>query len=68
MGGGDRICAKRLKALLPVLIESMERHGHLRLDPVVKSAVLDVSAATIDTGCCARCGKPAGGGGDGAGE
>ncbi len=44
----DRICGKRLKALLPVLIESMERHGHLRLDPVVRSAVLDVSAATID--------------------
>lgn len=32
----DRICGKRLKALLPVLIESMERHGHLRLDPVVR--------------------------------
>jgi len=44
----DRICGKRLKALLPVLIESMERHGHLRLDPVVRSALLDVSAATID--------------------
>jgi len=29
----DRICGKRLRALLPVLIESMERHGHLRLDP-----------------------------------
>jgi hypothetical protein len=44
----DRICGKRLKALLPVLIASMERHGHLRLDPAVRSAVLDVSAATID--------------------
>ena len=44
----DRICGKRLKALLPILIESMERHGHLRLDPVVRSALLDVSAATID--------------------
>jgi len=44
----DRICGKRLKALLPVLIESMERHGHLRLDPVVRSALLDISAATID--------------------
>jgi hypothetical protein len=30
---GDRICGKRLKALLPVLIESMERHGHLSLNP-----------------------------------
>ncbi len=44
----DRICGKRLKPLLPVLIESMERHGHLRLDPVVRSALLDISAATID--------------------
>jgi len=26
----------------------MERHGHLRLDPVVRSGLLDVSAATID--------------------
>jgi hypothetical protein len=42
----DRICGKRLKALLPVLIESMERHGHVRLDPVVRSALLDISAAT----------------------
>src|SRR5271157_530083 len=26
----DRVCSKRLKALMPVLIEAMERHGHLR--------------------------------------
>jgi len=44
----DRICGKRLRVLLPVLIEAMERHGHLRLDPVVRSRLLDVSAATID--------------------
>jgi hypothetical protein len=31
-----------------VLIEAMERHGHLKLDPVVKSRLLDISAATID--------------------
>jgi hypothetical protein len=31
----DRICGKRLKALLPVLIKSTECQGHLRLDPVV---------------------------------
>lgn len=24
----DRVCGKRLKALLPVLVEAMERHGH----------------------------------------
>ena len=27
----DRVCGKRLKALMPVLIEAMERHGHLEL-------------------------------------
>lgn len=35
----DRICGKRLKPLLPVLIERMERHGHSGLDPVVRSAL-----------------------------
>ncbi len=27
----DRICGKRLKALMPTLVEAMERHGHLKL-------------------------------------
>src|SRR5258708_340314 len=44
----DRIWGKRLKALLPVLIESMERHGHLELDPLVRSRLLAISAATMD--------------------
>jgi hypothetical protein len=44
----DRICGKRLKAILPELLEAMERHGHLSLDPEVKRRVLRVSAATID--------------------
>ena len=44
----DRICGKRLRVLLPVLIDAMERHRHLELDPVVRSRLLDVSAATID--------------------
>src|SRR5215469_17685572 len=44
----DRICGKRLRVLIPVLIEAMERHGHLQLDPVVKSRLLSISAATID--------------------
>ena len=34
----DRVCGKRLKALLPVLVEAMERHGRLKLDPVVREA------------------------------
>lgn len=44
----DRICGKRLKAVLPELIESMERHGHLALDEEVRRHVLCASAATID--------------------
>ena len=45
---GDRVCGKRLKALIPTLLESMERHGHVAIDPAVKVMLLQVSAATID--------------------
>jgi len=45
---GDRVCGKRLKVLIPLLIEAMERHGHLQLDPSMKTLLLRVSAATID--------------------
>jgi hypothetical protein len=44
----DRICGKRLKAVLPSLITSMERHQHLALDPAIRKLVLAASAATID--------------------
>ena len=44
----DRVCGKRLKPLLPVLIEGMEQHGHLQLAGDVRGALLRVSAATID--------------------
>ena len=44
----DRICGKRLKALIPKLVDAMERHGHLDLDPVIKSKLVQISAATID--------------------
>ena len=44
----DRICGKRLKAAMPHLVGSMERHGHLDLDPEVKTRVLSASAATLD--------------------
>src|SRR3954471_5507626 len=44
----DRICGKRLKPLLPVLLPSLEGHGHLTLDPTVRTQLLAVSAATID--------------------
>ena len=44
----DRICGKRLKAALPNLVESMERHGHLKLDPEVRRRHLSASAATLN--------------------
>jgi hypothetical protein len=44
----DRICGKRLRPLAPLLVEAMERHGHLRLDPDVRRQLLAMSAATID--------------------
>lgn len=44
----DRICGKRLKALVPVLLPALERHGHLHLETAVRGKVLAVSASTID--------------------
>ena len=44
----DRICGKRLKAAIPQLVNAMEKHGHLTLDPEVRQKLILVSAATID--------------------
>ena len=44
----DRVCGKRLKALMPVLIDAMERHGHLELAAEIRTKLLAMSAATID--------------------
>lgn len=44
----DRICGKRLKALLPPLLEAMERHGHLQVDSSLRTQLLAMSASTID--------------------
>ena len=44
----DLICGKRLEAALPHLVESMEHHGHLDLDPEVRQRLLAASAATLD--------------------
>ena len=44
----DRICGKRLKCLIPNLLDAMERHKHLALDPAVRQLVLRASAATLD--------------------
>jgi hypothetical protein len=48
VGGIRPDLRKRLKSLLPSLIEAMERHGHLHLQDGVKEQLLAISAATID--------------------
>jgi hypothetical protein len=35
-------------AACPILVEAMERHGHLQLTPAVRTGLLAISAATID--------------------
>jgi len=42
-GASDRVCAKRLKAIIPTLMEAMVRHGHLAAAPEVRSALLKMS-------------------------
>ncbi len=44
----DRICDKRLKALIPTLIDSMTRHGHLSLPKDLRQRLKQISAASID--------------------
>ena len=44
----DRVCGKRLRPLVPILVEAMERHGHLHLTQEVRAGLEAMSAATID--------------------
>ena len=44
----DRVCGKRLKPLLSLLVPALERHGHLKLEELIRGKVLAMSAATID--------------------
>jgi hypothetical protein len=44
----DRVCGKRLRALLPILLPALERNGHLHLDEPMRQKILAMSASTID--------------------
>src|SRR5580658_7002866 len=44
----DRVCGKRLRALLPILLPALERNGHLHLADPMRQKVLAMSASTID--------------------
>lgn len=45
---GDRMCGKRLKAVLPSLLLSLEAHGHLVVDGDLRQRLHEISPATID--------------------
>lgn len=44
----DRLSGKLLVAVMKDLVESLERHGELRLRPQLRSALCSMSAATMD--------------------
>jgi hypothetical protein len=44
----DRVCGKRLRALLPILLPALERNGHLHLLEPLRQKILAMSASTID--------------------
>ena len=44
----DRVCSKRLRPMVVVLLPALERHGRVVLDEATRAKLLRVSAATID--------------------
>ena len=44
----DRVCSKRLRPMVPVLLPALERHGRVVLDEATRAKLLSVSAASID--------------------
>lgn len=44
----DRVCGKRLKPMIPVLLSALVRHGRLSPSREDRALILSVSAATID--------------------
>ncbi len=44
----DRVCSKRLVAMLPRLLPALELHGRVHIDDALRAQLLAISAATID--------------------
>lgn len=44
----DRLCSKRLKPIIAVLLPAAERHGQLAIDETIRALLLTISPATID--------------------
>ena len=45
---GDHLCGKRLQPFIGELVEALERHAELSLEPAVRAKLLRMSAATMD--------------------
>ena len=43
----DRVCGRRLRAIVPVLLPALERHGHLLLAPAARDKLISISAASM---------------------
>jgi hypothetical protein len=44
----DRVCGKRLRAILPTLVPALEHHGHMAVDAGTRAKLMAISAASID--------------------
>ena len=44
----DRVCSKRLRPMVPVLLPALEQHGRVLLDDAMWAKLVVVSAASID--------------------
>lgn len=45
---GDRMCSKLLVAVMPDLVDALERHGELQLTAELRAQLVEISAASID--------------------
>ena len=44
----NQVCSKRLVPFIPILIEALERHGHLNITTEIRNRLLKISTATVD--------------------
>jgi hypothetical protein len=44
----DRVCSKRLKPLVPVLLPALERHGRLVIDAALRTLLTQIRPASMD--------------------
>ncbi len=57
---GDRMCSKLVVAVIPDLVDAVERHGELQLAPELRSQLVEISAASINLRIVAQAGTPHG--------